>query len=99
MGEFSWWHILIIVAVFMLLFGAKRLPDAARSLGQSLRIFKAETKGLREEDAGGSGAHAASAVATPQITAAPAAAPAPVAPAPAAPVEQPVAHPAEAGER
>ncbi len=34
----------------MVLFGAKRLPDASRSLGRSLRIFKAETKGLRDDD-------------------------------------------------
>jgi sec-independent protein translocase protein TatA len=31
------------------LFGAKRLPGAARSLGQSMRIFKSETKGLRDD--------------------------------------------------
>lgn len=40
------WEILIIAAIVVLLFGAKRLPDAARGLGRSLRIFKAETKGL-----------------------------------------------------
>jgi sec-independent protein translocase protein TatA len=38
------------VVVLVLLFGAKRLPDAARSLGRSLRIIKAETKGLIDED-------------------------------------------------
>ena len=40
------WEWLIIVALILLPFGAKRLPDAARGLGRSLRIFKAETKGL-----------------------------------------------------
>lgn len=40
---------LIILLLVVLLFGAKRLPDAARSLGRSLRIFKAETKGLVSE--------------------------------------------------
>ena len=40
------WEWLIIVALILLLFGAKRLPDAARGLGRSMRIFKAETKGL-----------------------------------------------------
>ncbi len=49
MGEFSAWHVLIIAAVFVLLFGYKKLPDATRSLGRSLRIFKAETRGLRED--------------------------------------------------
>ncbi len=43
------WEWLIIVALILLLFGAKRLPDAARGLGRSLRIFKAETKGLAAE--------------------------------------------------
>lgn len=43
-------HILILVAVLVLLFGAKRLPDAARSLGRSLRIMKAETKGLMDDN-------------------------------------------------
>jgi sec-independent protein translocase protein TatA len=39
---------LILILVIVLLFGARRLPDAARGLGRSLRIFKAETKGLAE---------------------------------------------------
>jgi sec-independent protein translocase protein TatA len=50
MGMLKPWHILIFVGVLVLLFGAKRLPDAARSLGRSLRIIKAETKGLIDED-------------------------------------------------
>ncbi|BEL02382.1 hypothetical protein Q0Z83_005730 [Actinoplanes sichuanensis] len=44
------WHIIVLVVVLILLFGAKRLPDAARSLGRSLRIIKAETKGLVDDD-------------------------------------------------
>ena len=40
---------LIILVLILLLFGAKRLPDAARGLGRSLRILKAETKGMHEE--------------------------------------------------
>ncbi len=43
------WHILIVVLIFVLLFGYKKLPDAARGLGKSLRILKSETKALREE--------------------------------------------------
>ena len=46
MGSLRPWHIILIVVVLVLLFGAKRLPDAARSLGRSLRIIKAETQGL-----------------------------------------------------
>lgn len=41
------WHLLILAVVFIALFGAKRLPDSARSLGESLHIFK---KTLREGD-------------------------------------------------
>ena len=38
----QWWHVLIVVLVAVILFGGKRLPDAARGLGRSLRILKAE---------------------------------------------------------
>lgn len=44
------WELILVVLVIMVLFGAKRLPEASRSLGRSLRIFKAETKGLRDDD-------------------------------------------------
>ena len=50
MGALKPWHIIVLVVVLVLLFGAKRLPDAARSLGRSLRIIKAETKGLVDDD-------------------------------------------------
>lgn len=49
MGALRPWHIIVLVVVLVLLFGAKRLPGAARSLGRSLRIIKAETKGLVDE--------------------------------------------------
>jgi sec-independent protein translocase protein TatA len=42
MGALSPAHWLIVIAVVVLLFGAKRLPEAARSLGRSARILKAE---------------------------------------------------------
>ncbi|MFS8098849.1 Sec-independent protein translocase subunit TatA [Lentzea alba] len=44
-------ELIIIAVVIILLFGAKKLPDMARSLGRSAKIFKAETKGLRDPDA------------------------------------------------
>ncbi|MEK9665389.1 MAG: Sec-independent protein translocase subunit TatA [Candidatus Nanopelagicales bacterium] len=44
-------EILILVLIILLLFGAKRLPDVARGMGRSLRIFKAETKELSADDA------------------------------------------------
>lgn len=40
------WHLALILLGFLLLFGYKRLPDASRSLGRSLRIFKAEMSEL-----------------------------------------------------
>lgn len=58
------WEWLIIVALVLLLFGAKRLPDAARGLGRSLRIFKSETKGLVNE--GGDTAASTATTPTPQ---------------------------------
>ncbi|WP_199432144.1 Sec-independent protein translocase subunit TatA [Qaidamihabitans albus] len=47
MGALQPWHLIILVLVVVLLFGAKRLPDAARSIGKSMKIFKAETKDMR----------------------------------------------------
>jgi sec-independent protein translocase protein TatA len=44
------WHIIILVVVLVLLFGAKRLPGAARSLGRSMHIFKDEIQGLNTGD-------------------------------------------------
>ena len=49
MGGLQPWHWLIVIAVFVLLFGAKRLPDAARSLGKSMRIFKSEIKEMQSD--------------------------------------------------
>jgi sec-independent protein translocase protein TatA len=44
------WHILVLIIVAVVLFGSKRLPDSARSLGRSLRIFKSEMKELNKDD-------------------------------------------------
>jgi sec-independent protein translocase protein TatA len=44
-------HWIPIVLIFALLFGAKRLPDSARQLGRSMRIFKSEMKELKNDDA------------------------------------------------
>lgn len=81
------WEILIIVALILLLFGAKRLPDAARGLGRSLRIFKAETKAMHEDDAGDL-PPTTQERATPAISDTTAAAPADQQPAPAATPER-----------
>ncbi len=45
------WEWILIVLVILLLFGSAKLPDLARGTGRALRIFKAETKGLRDDDA------------------------------------------------
>ncbi len=46
----SLWQILIIVLIIILIFGAKRLPDVASSIGKSLKIFKKEVTELREDE-------------------------------------------------
>jgi TatA/E family protein of Tat protein translocase len=43
-------HILILLIVVAVLFGAKRLPDSARSLGRSMRIFKSEMKEMKNDE-------------------------------------------------
>ena len=44
MGELSPWHWIIVLLIFAVLFGSRKLPDAARGLGRSLRIFRAEMR-------------------------------------------------------
>jgi sec-independent protein translocase protein TatA len=50
MGSLKPWHFVVLAVIVLVLFGAKRLPDVARSLGRSMRILKAETRGLAEDD-------------------------------------------------
>jgi sec-independent protein translocase protein TatA len=50
MGGLSPWHWAIVAVVVVVLFGAKRLPEAARSLGQSMRIFKSEVHELHGDE-------------------------------------------------
>lgn len=49
MPSLGGWEIVILVVVVLLLFGAKKLPDMARSVGQSARIFKGEMKGMKKD--------------------------------------------------
>jgi sec-independent protein translocase protein TatA len=44
------WKVLIVAAVLIVLFGSKKLPDAARSLGRSMRILKAEVGNLHQDE-------------------------------------------------
>ena len=48
-GLFEGWHIVILILVVVLVFGWKRLPDVARSLGRSMRIFKTEVEEMKKD--------------------------------------------------
>jgi len=48
-GGFSLWHWAIVALVVVILFGSKKLPEAARGLGRSLRIFKSEVKEMQND--------------------------------------------------
>jgi sec-independent protein translocase protein TatA len=69
------WKILIVAIVIIVLFGSRKLPDAARSLGKSMRILKTEVSALHEEEAPASAPDPAFQVAPAQLQAT---APAPV---------------------
>jgi len=73
------WKILIVAVVLIVLFGSKKLPDAARSLGKSMRILKTEVGGLHHDESEDSGAKPEPAAQFPsaELTAAPAPVPAP----------------------
>jgi sec-independent protein translocase protein TatA len=70
----------ILILIVLLLFGAKRLPDLARGVGRSLRIFKAETDGLKGEFQAGAGTDTDAPAAVAATPAAPAVPPAPAQP-------------------
>ncbi|GAA3772290.1 hypothetical protein GCM10022240_25430 [Microbacterium kribbense] len=80
MGAFGWPHLLIILVVILLLFGAAKLPALAKGLGQSARVFKGEMKAMKDDET----AAAASSPAVAEPPAAPAAPPAESTPAPVA---------------
>ena len=52
MGELRPWHVIVVALVFVVLFGAKRLPDSAKSVAKSLKIFKNELKDEKSQDKG-----------------------------------------------
>jgi sec-independent protein translocase protein TatA len=47
--NFGPWHWLVLAVLLIVIFGSKKLPDAARSLGKSLRIFKSEVRELQHD--------------------------------------------------
>ena len=55
------WHLVIILAVILLLFGAAKLPALAKSMGQSARVFKGEIKAMKDEDTASAANEAATA--------------------------------------
>ena len=65
------WKILIVAVVLIVLFGSKKLPDAARSLGKSMRILKTEVQDLHGDDAEKEKEKAAAALAAPPVSPAP----------------------------
>jgi len=65
------WHLVIILAVILLLFGAAKLPALAKSMGQSARVFKGEMKAMKDEDAAASATDAAASTQAPATTALP----------------------------
>lgn len=50
LGNLTGWHLLVLLAVILLIFGAARLPALARSMGQSARVFRGEMKAMKDED-------------------------------------------------
>ena len=67
MGAMKPMHWVVLLVIVLLLFGAKRLPDLAKSVGQSLKIFKKEIKDLQEDDAPAAKAVPVAPVVTPPV--------------------------------
>jgi sec-independent protein translocase protein TatA len=76
-GLFAPWHIILLLLVLVLLFGSRRLPGAARSLGQSMHIFKQSVSGLSSDSDPNDSGSGFSASTTALPTAAPPAQPLP----------------------
>jgi sec-independent protein translocase protein TatA len=75
-NAFGWPHLLIILVVVLLLFGAPKLPGLARSVGQSMRIFRTEVKTMKDEngkpaEGGDAGAQSSAIAETPAVADAP----------------------------
>ncbi|ODU65562.1 MAG: Sec-independent protein translocase TatA [Micrococcales bacterium 70-64] len=49
-NAFGWPHLIVLLVIILLLFGAPKLPGLARSLGQSMRIFRGEMKTMKDEN-------------------------------------------------
>ncbi|MFE5409825.1 Sec-independent protein translocase subunit TatA [Microbacterium sp. NPDC056569] len=53
LGNLNGWHLIILLVVILLLFGAAKLPALAKSMGQSARVFKGEMKAMKDDDKAG----------------------------------------------
>jgi sec-independent protein translocase protein TatA len=51
LGNLQGWHFIVLVVVILLLFGAPKLPGLAKSLGQSMRIFRKEVSAMKDDKA------------------------------------------------
>jgi sec-independent protein translocase protein TatA len=49
-NAFGWPHLIVLLVIILLLFGAPKLPGLARSIGQSMRIFRSEVKTMKDEN-------------------------------------------------
>ncbi|WP_031515849.1 Sec-independent protein translocase subunit TatA [Streptomyces sp. NRRL F-5123] len=58
------WHLIVVAIVVIVLFGSKKLPEAARGLGKSMRILKSEAKAMKTDD-GAAASTAPTSTATP----------------------------------
>ena len=64
MGGLQGWHLLVVLAVILLLFGAAKLPALAKSMGQSARVFRGEMKAMKDDDAASTASQTADGTAT-----------------------------------
>jgi len=95
-GAFEGWHIVILALVIVMLFGWKKLPDAARSVGRSMRIFKSEMGEMKNDGKESKPSPAASETVHGQV--APAATTPPAAQAPPVSTPPPAAQPVQPGQ-
>ena len=48
--RFQVWHMIVLLVLVLIVFGSSKLPDSAKSVGQSMKVFKKEIKELRDDD-------------------------------------------------
>jgi sec-independent protein translocase protein TatA len=99
MGWDAPWHWVVLAILVIALFGYKKLPDAARAMGRSLRIFKTEIKGMSEDDKARDAARDAAAPAKSPPPAVEPAAPAETGTTAAPALQQPATTPAQANSK